>query len=354
MTGFRILSPFGAIGLVLLLSVGATAGQDEFFIRGDVMDDGVVNPSDVTALLSYLYAGGPVPRSPIDRADANDNEFVNATDILRIEQFLFLAGPWLSPPWPDPGPDPDDLVGPFGSVQPGYEVTISLASVTEEDVALDVAIDSLESVVLIDVILDLDPALAPASPAFAFAPGLSGGTSEFEEGRLFGVTVIIDRTAPLAAGRCQALGTLLFTHDGSIPDHPSTLPVTWVPQATVRGIERRASIATADLVDHHPGISMGPCGGANVPFTRGDINADGFLDVADPVAALMHIFASLPVGCLDAVDVDDSGGINIADPIYTLNFIFLSGAPPFLPPWRECGEDPSEDDLGCEAFPPCE
>ncbi len=56
--------------------------------------------------------------------------------------------------------------------------------------------------------------------------------------------------------------------------------------------------------------------------------------------------------CLDAADTDDSGRINIADSIGTFNFLFLNGVPP-APPGSECGEDPTDDRLGCNAYSEC-
>ena len=41
------------------------------------------------------------------------------------------------------------------------------------------------------------------------------------------------------------------------------------------------------------------------------------------------------------------------DAVFTLNWLFRGG-PQILPPGAHiCGIDPTEDDLGCESFPPC-
>lgn len=88
-------------------------------------------------------------------------------------------------------------------------------------------------------------------------------------------------------------------------------------------------------------------------FLRGDSNGDGTQNIVDPVFTLLYLFsdASAP-GCLDALDVDDDGQINLADPIGHLTNLFLGGIRPHEP-FLRCGEDPSEDSLGCEFFPPC-
>jgi len=88
-------------------------------------------------------------------------------------------------------------------------------------------------------------------------------------------------------------------------------------------------------------------------FSRGDANADGRLDVSDPVKILQFLFVTPdPLICEDAADVDDTGALQITDPIYLLNYLFRTGdAPPA--PFPGCGEDPSKDPLACESQPQC-
>ncbi len=97
-------------------------------------------------------------------------------------------------------------------------------------------------------------------------------------------------------------------------------------------------------------------------FVRGDADADGGINITDPVYVLGFLFlGGLTPPCLDAADADDSGSsaIDITDPVYLLNFLFLGGpAPPppssgseFDP--RNCGLDPTADELTCVVFQPC-
>ena len=53
-------------------------------------------------------------------------------------------------------------------------------------------------------------------------------------------------------------------------------------------------------------------------------------------------------------DVNADGMINITDAVFLLNFLFLGGAPP-AEPFNGCGADPSEpaDKLACESFGSC-
>ena len=89
-------------------------------------------------------------------------------------------------------------------------------------------------------------------------------------------------------------------------------------------------------------------------FMRGDPNADGRRDISDAVTVLRYLFASAPApSCMDGADINDSGGIDIADAVTLLGYLF-SSLPPPPPPFTACGSDPTEDTLGCDAFPPCD
>ncbi len=88
-------------------------------------------------------------------------------------------------------------------------------------------------------------------------------------------------------------------------------------------------------------------------FIRADCNADGQLDISDPMTVLSYLFigATLP-DCLDACDVDDSNTINIADAISLFGYLFDGGIAP-APPFPACGPDPSPDALTCGSFSTC-
>jgi len=90
------------------------------------------------------------------------------------------------------------------------------------------------------------------------------------------------------------------------------------------------------------------------PFRRGDANADGSMDLADPIAILFRLFMGAePLRCPKAADADDSGALDLADPIVILEHLFRSG-PALMRPFAVCGMDPTEDPLGCDDFPPCD
>jgi hypothetical protein len=88
-------------------------------------------------------------------------------------------------------------------------------------------------------------------------------------------------------------------------------------------------------------------------FSRGRWNPDGSFDISDPVFLLEYLFlgGSRPT-CLDACDANDDGKLNISDPIILLAFLFQGGSS-LPPPFPDCGQDPTQDDLGCEESPGC-
>jgi len=92
----------------------------------------------------------------------------------------------------------------------------------------------------------------------------------------------------------------------------------------------------------------------DTPFKRGDTNADGSLNIADAIRILGYLFSgSRLVYCLKALDANDDGGVNIADAVKVLGHLF--GGEGDLPdPFAACGSDPTQDELSCDAFPPCE
>ena len=88
-------------------------------------------------------------------------------------------------------------------------------------------------------------------------------------------------------------------------------------------------------------------------FIRGDSNADGTVNVADPIFLLDHLFANgAASSCLDAADADDDGAVNIADAITVLQHLF-GGPAQIEEPFPDCGVDPTDDLLAPCVYPPC-
>ena len=91
----------------------------------------------------------------------------------------------------------------------------------------------------------------------------------------------------------------------------------------------------------------------DVPFLRGNVNADDRTDLSDAVTALNFLFLGGDTpSCVKTADTDDSGELNVSDAVFLLNYLFLGG--PALPePFSICAVDETPDLLDCEAFEPC-
>ncbi len=90
-----------------------------------------------------------------------------------------------------------------------------------------------------------------------------------------------------------------------------------------------------------------------VSYVRGDTNADGEVNITDPVFSLNFQFGGGPTpSCLAAADSNGDGDFSITDPVFSLNFQFGGGPP--LPPPAACGEEPRADEQECLSFPRCE
>jgi hypothetical protein len=101
--------------------------------------------------------------------------------------------------------------------------------------------------------------------------------------------------------------------------------------------------------DHHPALVVdNQC----APFIRGDANADGAVNIADPVSTLDVLFSMGSVPCDRAQDSNNDDSVDIADAIYTLTYLFDNGPPPSSP-FPNCGIQASTSNLSCDSFPFC-
>jgi hypothetical protein len=92
---------------------------------------------------------------------------------------------------------------------------------------------------------------------------------------------------------------------------------------------------------------------AGTPFVRGDVNADGAIDLGDPIRLIFALYGGGSIDCLQSADTDDGGGLDLTDAIVLLNYLFLSGSPPPAP-FPECGAVDAGGGLDCVFFEPCQ
>ncbi|MCA8959362.1 MAG: hypothetical protein KDC38_02565 [Planctomycetes bacterium] len=91
-----------------------------------------------------------------------------------------------------------------------------------------------------------------------------------------------------------------------------------------------------------------------VAFLRGDINADGNVDIGDPIALLSYLFGGgASPGCFAAADTNADAQNDVGDAVTLLSFLFDGASPP-PDPFPDCGTSILFDDLqlGC-AVPGC-
>ena len=116
-------------------------------------------------------------------------------------------------------------------------------------------------------------------------------------------------------------------------------------------------------VDNCPGLwnpgqlqsppPQAPCSPAEWtgPFIRGDTEQDSFITTKDASTLLSGRYLSRPtLPCLAAADANADGRIDVSDPIWMLVWLFMGGAPLPLP--AECDISPGAGDiaLGCDRW----
>jgi hypothetical protein len=79
---------------------------------------------------------------------------------------------------------------------------------------------------------------------------------------------------------------------------------------------------------------------------RGDGNADGDIDISDPINALLYLFGGAEARCVLAMDIDADGEVNVTDTVRLLNHLFVDGPAP-EPPYPGCGVAANREAIPC-------
>ncbi len=334
------------------------------FVRGDISGDGVLDSTDSAILEQFLFPGvlpfGPPPEPvgcdlvPNQSGDINDNEVETIADLLMFIAYLDCGG--ITIPGPSScGDDPDEGTTGFDMIDDEYLVSAFSMSITgppDGVRAVDVSlrITSPTTIKAVSLGLLLGSELSLASPPLTMAPGV---VADF-----FGV--LIDGNFISVAAGSTTCGTPMMPSSPFVLSPLATLhlelapfaifpPVELIQEVSVLGHVRRTTIVDEAFQDHQPFFLSG----AAERFARGNANNfDAFVDIADPVYVLGHLFpnpTSLPLGCRDAADSNNDGLLNIADPIYILAYLFASG--PIMPgPYPQCGFDQDIDGIDVDFF----
>ena len=65
-------------------------------------------------------------------------------------------------------------------------------------------------------------------------------------------------------------------------------------------------------------------------FYRGDVNADGGINISDPIALANYLYAGgNQPPCLESCDANNDGSVNGSDQIFLYNYLFSGGTSPY-------------------------
>jgi hypothetical protein len=146
---------------------------------------------------------------------------------------------------------------------------------------------------------------------------------------------------PVAVGEADATGhaVLTFVPGAELDDRRIFL------QGLVTGSRGRQPTAVLPLE-------------VGTPFRRGDLNADGAVNVSDVVTCMSYLFGGgAEPPCLRAADSNASDALDISDGVTVLYWLFAGGPEPPAPGPSSCGRDPThaagDGGLGCRRYGAC-
>ncbi|MCA8962584.1 MAG: hypothetical protein KDC38_18795, partial [Planctomycetes bacterium] len=302
-----------------------TLASDWNIGSGDGKDVSVSN--GVTAILAgsnqVILADVSVPTAPMLLGQFDSLSSHIASDF--VGSLLYLAGPDGLAIYDVSDPTAPAFVGEFLSPFALEEVKVS-----GNYAFLTAGYDGL---VVVDVSV-------PSAPALVSVVGLGGWSNAYD--------VVVTGDWALVA----VYGGGVSLVDIADPTQPRFV-MNYQVYGTVRDLDVVGEVAylAADGAGVHI-VDLADCPTmTSIPFIRADANADGALDISDPVLTLTWLFSGGTVPCPLALDANADASINLADAVFALATLFSMGAPPSLP-YPDCGIvlDPP---LPCNGFPAC-
>ena len=364
------------LGCFLCSSAIAQDGPE--FRRGDCDGNGFVEPLlDSYFLISSAFSSGPAPPC-MEATDADNNGVAFwIIDSLYLMNWAFAGGPELDAPGPfECGIDPEggDLGcdsepscagGATRTFSEDLDYTLSVEDVTglagstvTVAVLLEVA-DRADEVVGVTWSVCHEPGVTVETEGLSIGSAIDETSDQFS-GVLAGVSgwsgailMNLITGATLGSGVDQELATAEYslletgvtvleictlgsTEDGEFPVRPAVIH---------SGFASRPALLDGSITIEDP------------VFKRGDVDGNGqVFSILDGLYLLEWGFTlGPPPFCFDAADADDNGEVfPILDAITIFNWGFTGGPAPPDPGAFECGVDPTEDDLPCEAISGCE
>jgi hypothetical protein len=289
---------------------------EQQFIRGDLLEDGVLNSADLNRCLN-----GP-PFSCDDAADVNDDGVWNILDCDYLTAYLFGGGPPPPPPGPNCGVDPTaDGLGcaefppcPSGPGQwyrcGGHYVTV--AGVNSQDFQIAFSDPFFDNAEMGGAGRVGDGMIIP------HPHGSHDATVHNDEGNVSHDVYHVVEPSPSPGGLWH------------LPDYPVSLNPGYC-----------YDFDSLNIPDEFLSVSR-PWNGVSPIFTeveyavhispwdyRGDVTEDGVVDAADIVYLLNYLFVGGPAPVpYSEGDVNCDGIIDAADVVFLLNYLFINGPEP--------------------------
>ncbi|MCZ6795175.1 MAG: hypothetical protein O7J95_16345 [Planctomycetota bacterium] len=375
-----------AICLLAVAGFSRLAAQapDCTFVRGDLNDSdgtGVVDLNDAVDILAFLYLGVAAPEC-VDAADVNDNGLVEPSDYTYLVNFLFSDGPAPPAPFPEPGTDPTPDVTVPAERDDRFSFAIGRGAGIPSFTGIELPLTVSNSVefTAIQMVLRYNQADPDCPDLLVQEIRTEEGTLLSEQSSEYIIAEFDNANGIAFIAALKDFATPFWFHVMSDPSYPTgdnqlvgTLVVAvsacadmgFSPIGFADGLEipnnngtPPVDLPVADNLILLGGQAVRPVlgedGGIDVRrgFIRGDANKDDGVDIGDPVFLLDYIFkGGTAPPCLDAADTNNDTRVDISDPIFLLSYLFLGGPQP-SEPFPQAGVDPSDDgsgSLGCES-----
>ncbi len=336
-------------------------GEEIQFIRGDVNGDMHVDVSDYVYLWEYLR-GGESP-SCMDAGDLDDDGRVTEGDVVSLSLYFGGSGGSPESPYPDCGSDESgDSIDCLYHVCEGGGVVVAGGDMSgpmvearrESEGEMVVRGSSEEASEGYQVCMSYDPSVVVIE-------SLSLGGCVEEEPAEFIVdssvtegwyTAVVVFDSAYGAFNDEGLVRMWYRVVGSSGD---TAVLNLADSTEVMGGSSLSCVYSGSEGSYSvvPTIEDGEFVVYGEEYVRGDANGDMVVEMADVVFTLKYLYVpgSPEPPCMDGGDTDDDGAVVMSDGIYTLQYLYIPGAPDPLPPFPDCGEDPTPDTLGCDDHP---
>ena len=301
------------------------------FLRGDVNGDGKIDVTDMFNLSQYINEGALLGCA--DGADVNDDGQVDISDFVYWTGWFMRGGDEPKAPGTKiAGIDPtaDNITCGQYSIQPAPQPT-TLPSATPSSSPTP------------------KPSVSP-TPTTSPTPTSSATPISSPTPRPSVTPYPAPTVLPADLVKLKDKSTVYLVDGNTL--RPFINESTFYSYGySFKNVRELNSINAYSIESPMPYASVNT---SSVVFRRGDINADGNIDVSDDItmAKWSNIDRNYP--CDDAADVNDDGKIDISDQAYFSAWQNMGGPEPKNPGPNTLGVDSTPDSLGCSQYPKLE